>query len=81
MAPPTHDMPSLTPYCSLTPSQDVAKLTKEVKAIADMTSNPPMAMAGSMVGSTQPVAAGMSQLERDIQTMVSHDGVRMLDAQ
>ena len=45
---------------------------------ANLTSNPPMAMAGSMVGSTQPVAAGMSQLERDIQTMVSHGGVRML---
>ena len=66
------------PIAPSRPLQDVAKLTKEVKAIADMTSNPPMAMAGSMVGSTQPVAAGMSQLERDIQTMVSHGGVRML---
>ena len=45
---------------------------------ANLTNNPPMAMSGSMVGSNQPVAAGMSQLERDIQTMVSHDGVRML---
>ena len=82
MAPPT---PFSLATCHLShpiapsrPLQDVAKLTKEVKAIADMTSNPPMAMAGLMVGSTQPVAAGMSQLERDIQTMVSHDGVRML---
>jgi hypothetical protein len=56
----------------------MTKLTKEVKAIADMTSNPPMAMAGSMVGSTQPVAARMSQLERDIQMRVSYEGVRVL---
>ena len=62
---------------------EVVTLQSEVQWLrsmmsANLTNNPPMAMAGSMVGSNQPVAAGMSQLERDIQTMVSHDGVRML---